>query len=246
VSATTARRIALPRLFESPAATSGLAIILFWIIIAIVAPGVAPYSPTRTYTPMLSPFSHGRFSTYFWLGTDNLGCDILSRLIFGTLIAAEPPLAERVRRMLQARKVDHALERAFYTDPAIYQLDLQAIFQHEWIFAAATCELPESGCFVTLTIGDSPILILRDRTGEIRAFFNTCRHRGFKFCDTARGRMAFACIDGTIARAHQKASGVRPSKAHRPLQTANRKTANRRASRIGLNFAHQRQMKLAP
>jgi ABC-type dipeptide/oligopeptide/nickel transport system permease subunit len=94
VSATTARRIALPRLFESPAATCGVAIILFWVIIAVAAPWIAPYSPTRSYTPMLSPFSHGRLGTYFWLGTDNLGRDILSRLIFGTrTVLTYAPLA---------------------------------------------------------------------------------------------------------------------------------------------------------
>ncbi len=116
--------------------------------------------------------------------------------------------------------MDHALEGAFYTDPAIYQLDLQAIFYREWIFAAATCELPQPGSFVTLTVGSSPIVVLRDRAGEIRAFFNTCRHRGFKLCDAASGRTpTITCpyhrwtyrLDGSLAQAKHMAADFDPA-----------------------------------
>lgn len=127
---------------------------------------------------------------------------------------------DRLRRLLRTRKPDHSLDRAFYTDPEIYAFDLQAVFNREWIFAAAACELPEPGSFVTLTIGTSPILVLRDRGGKVRAFFNTCRHRGFKLCDTARGRMpAVICpyhrwtyrLDGTLAAAKHMPADFDPA-----------------------------------
>lgn len=133
---------------------------------------------------------------------------------------ATPLPADRVRRMLRTRKVDHSLEGAFYTDPDIYALDLQAIFYREWIFVAAACELTEPGSFVTVTIGTSPVLVLRDRSGEIRAFFNTCRHRGFKLCDAPRGRMpAVICpyhrwtyrLDGSLAAAKHMPDSFDPA-----------------------------------
>ncbi len=118
--------------------------------------------------------------------------------------------AARTRARLASRVPGHALPGAFYTDPEIYRLDLAAIFHREWIFVGATCEIEEPGSFLTVTIGTSPILVLRGRDGAIRGFFNTCRHRGFKLCDAPRGRVpAVVCpyhrwtyrLDGTLAAA---------------------------------------------
>ncbi|MDP6706792.1 MAG: ABC transporter permease [Alphaproteobacteria bacterium] len=62
----------------------GAGICVFWALVAIFAPLVAPFSPTATLVPMqppLSPFADGGT---FWLGTDHIGRDILSRIIFGS------------------------------------------------------------------------------------------------------------------------------------------------------------------
>ena len=58
-------------------ASIGAVIILFWIIVAIAAPLLAPYPPTRSFVPMAAP------SAKYLLGTDYLGRDILSRIIHG-------------------------------------------------------------------------------------------------------------------------------------------------------------------
>ena len=126
----------------------------------------------------------------------------------------DTPLSRRrdrsVRDMLMNRAPGYGLPGAFYTDPDIYALDLSAIFEREWIFVCATCEVPKPGSFVTVTIGRSPIIVLRDREGAIRAFFNTCRHRGSRLCDAERGHApALICpyhrwtyrLDGTLAHA---------------------------------------------
>jgi Rieske 2Fe-2S family protein len=96
--------------------------------------------------------------------------------------------------LLQSRKRLHTLPQRFYSDPAFFDIDLDLMFHRQWIFAGATCEIASPGQFFTLTIGRSPIIVLRDRAGEIRAFFNTCRHRGFKICDAERGKsLSLAC-----------------------------------------------------
>jgi len=62
-------------------ATIGLCIILFWIFVAIFAPLVSPYSPTELVGPRLElP------SSEYWLGTDNLGRDVMSRVIWGARV----------------------------------------------------------------------------------------------------------------------------------------------------------------
>lgn len=96
--------------------------------------------------------------------------------------------------LLRARKPGYSLPQPFYGDPAIYEADLETIFYRRWIFAAASCELRDPGDFVTLTVGRSPILLLRDQKGELRGYFNTCRHRGSRVVDAPRGTMrALTC-----------------------------------------------------
>jgi phenylpropionate dioxygenase-like ring-hydroxylating dioxygenase large terminal subunit len=88
----------------------------------------------------------------------------------------------RLLDLLSARRKLFSLPQELYTDPEVYALDLEAVFHKRWVFAGVECEIPNPGDYFTLTIGRSPILVLRDRTGAIRAFFNTCRHRGSKIC----------------------------------------------------------------
>jgi len=68
-------------ILRSRTATIGVGIVLFWVFVAITAPLIAPYSPTALVDDrLLLP------SAEHWLGTDNLGRDVLSRLIWGTRV----------------------------------------------------------------------------------------------------------------------------------------------------------------
>jgi peptide/nickel transport system permease protein len=75
------RRIgrALPLILESRVGTIGLAIVLFWVAVAVLAPVIAPYSPTALVGKVAEPPS-----ARHWLGTDEIGRDILSRIIYGS------------------------------------------------------------------------------------------------------------------------------------------------------------------
>jgi peptide/nickel transport system permease protein len=78
------RGIALIR--ESGVGMVGAAICLFWALVAIFAPWVAPFDPLATLQPMAAPgtlYEAGPGGT-FWLGTDHIGRDILSRIIWGS------------------------------------------------------------------------------------------------------------------------------------------------------------------
>lgn len=76
-------RASLPKLLFSPIGVAGAAICAFWILVAAFAPALAPYGPVEQLTPFLPPRSTGPDGSYFWLGTDHLGRDILSRIIWG-------------------------------------------------------------------------------------------------------------------------------------------------------------------
>src|SRR6516164_6318342 len=74
------RRFALLRLHASPMTLSGLGIVLFWIVVALLAPLLAPYHPNATDALAVA---HPTPSAAHWLGTDHIGRDILSRMLWG-------------------------------------------------------------------------------------------------------------------------------------------------------------------
>src|SRR5215475_4512325 len=72
------RRVAT--LWESTPATVGVAIVLAWVALALIAPVIAPYPPN---TNDLAALAHPTPSRGHWLGTDHVGRDVLSRILWG-------------------------------------------------------------------------------------------------------------------------------------------------------------------
>jgi phenylpropionate dioxygenase-like ring-hydroxylating dioxygenase large terminal subunit len=65
-----------------------------------------------------------------------------------------------------------------YTDPEFLALEKEQLWRRSWLYAGHTDQLPDPGSwFLTRSTG-SPIIVVKDLEGEIRAFYNTCRHRG--------------------------------------------------------------------
>ncbi len=83
----------------------------------------------------------------------------------------------------------------FYTDPTIFALEQANIFEDMWFCAVRASDLAGPGSFRTVQIGTESILISRTRTGDVRAFFNVCRHRGAALCTEPAGQVSrsFQC-----------------------------------------------------
>ena len=65
-----------------------------------------------------------------------------------------------------------------YTDPAFQELEDEHLFKRVWLYAGHESELPTPGSYKLCDIVGAPILLARDDDGEVRAFYNACRHRG--------------------------------------------------------------------
>lgn len=65
-----------------------------------------------------------------------------------------------------------------YTDPAFFELEREALFKRGWVYAGHTDQLPDKGSYFQRHVTGAPIVVVRGEEGEIRAFYNTCRHRG--------------------------------------------------------------------
>jgi Rieske 2Fe-2S family protein len=95
-------------------------------------------------------------------------------------------MLDRLRR----RKPKTPLEQGFYGGEEEHRLDLDLIWYRDWLFVGHDCEVAKSGDYMTVQIGEYPILIVRDRDGSLHAFHNSCRHRGSRICSAEHGNSA--------------------------------------------------------
>jgi glycine betaine catabolism A len=79
------------------------------------------------------------------------------------------------------------LSRDFYTSAADYQVELESLWYRDWLFVGHDCEIQRAGDYLTVQIGEYPVLVVRDGDGDVRAFHNSCRHRGARICPEAHG-----------------------------------------------------------
>jgi len=85
-----------------------------------------------------------------------------------------------------ARGVFH-VHREIFHDPAIFELEMAAIFEGTWIFVALESQVPRPFDFFCATIGRQPIILIRDAAGALHGLFNSCRHKGSRVCHTETG-----------------------------------------------------------
>ncbi|MBW4024101.1 MAG: aromatic ring-hydroxylating dioxygenase subunit alpha [Proteobacteria bacterium] len=94
----------------------------------------------------------------------------------------------RIKAALDARPAGHSLPRSLYNDDEVFTFDEEAIFRRTWILIGFEVEFPATGSYQALRIGSAPIIVIRDRSGVLRGFHNTCRHRGAELCAEGAGR----------------------------------------------------------
>lgn len=89
---------------------------------------------------------------------------------------------------------DYRLHRSAFTDEMLFELEMKHIFEGNWIYLAHESQLPNANDYYTTTIGRQPIVIARNRHGELNAFVNACTHRGAMLCRHKRGnRASYTC-----------------------------------------------------
>jgi anthranilate 1,2-dioxygenase large subunit len=83
-----------------------------------------------------------------------------------------------------------------FADPEIHRLEQERIFRGPvWSYVALEAELPNPGDFKTTFVGDTPVVVSRDKDGSLHAFVNRCAHRGALVCRETKGnRASHVCV----------------------------------------------------
>jgi len=113
------------------------------------------------------------------------------------------------REIRKLVKEDGAVQdRRVYWDTDVYALELERIFARSWLFLTHESLIPNAGDFVTTFMGQDRVIVARGRDTKVRAFINSCSHRGNQVCAADSGNTrSFVCnyhgwsygLDGTLA-----------------------------------------------
>ncbi|QXW47524.1 anthranilate 1,2-dioxygenase large subunit [Pseudomonas amygdali] len=124
----------------------------------------------------------------------------------------------------------YRIAREMFTEPELFDLEMELIFEKNWIYACHESEIANNHDFMTMRAGRQPMIITRDGSGQLNALINACQHRGTTLTRVGKGNQStFTCpfhawcykSDGRLVKV--KAPGEYPEgfdKATRGLRKA--------------------------
>ena len=88
----------------------------------------------------------------------------------------------------------YRIDRAAFTDEELFELEMKHIFEGNWIFLAHESQIPNVNDYLNIYVGRQPVLVTRDKTGQLHAMANTCTHRGATLARHKKGnKSSFTC-----------------------------------------------------
>ena len=94
-----------------------------------------------------------------------------------------------------AGPLERSLPTTWYRSAAIHRIEKERIFCREWLAVCREEELPQAGDHLVLDVMGESLLLVRNRDGRLRAFYNVCRHRGSRLCRAAGEKTAVGRVE---------------------------------------------------
>ncbi|MGH7263840.1 MAG: aromatic ring-hydroxylating oxygenase subunit alpha [Candidatus Rokuibacteriota bacterium] len=79
------------------------------------------------------------------------------------------------------------VHRAVYTDPGLFELEMERLFGRAWLLLGHESQIRRPGDFFTTRMARQDVIVTRHTDGSVRVLANRCAHRGVRVCETARG-----------------------------------------------------------
>ncbi|CAE6748113.1 Rieske 2Fe-2S domain-containing protein [Paraburkholderia nemoris] len=84
--------------------------------------------------------------------------------------------------------------RDIFTNADLFELEMKHIFESNWVYLAHESQVADNNDYYTTWIGRQPIVITRDKNGELHAVINACAHKGAMLCRKKHGNKGtFTC-----------------------------------------------------
>ncbi len=86
-----------------------------------------------------------------------------------------------------------ALPPKVFTSPEFYEFELEAIWGQDWFCIGRVSDIPNSGDYRAITVGDESLVMLRDALGNVRVLSNVCQHRAMLLLEGAGNVKRIRC-----------------------------------------------------
>jgi glycine betaine catabolism A len=86
--------------------------------------------------------------------------------------------------------VAKTLPQKYFVSPEVFEAELERIFSRQWVLAGHQSQIAQPGDFFVPDVAGESLIVTRDKNGEVRGFYNVCRHRGTRLCEEPSGHSA--------------------------------------------------------
>ena len=101
--------------------------------------------------------------------------------------ASAAGISERIATLIARQPASASLLQDFYSDPEIFERDLERIHLRRWLCVGHESRAPKPGDWFRFDIANESVLVVRGRDAQLRALVNVCRHRGSRVCIEPEG-----------------------------------------------------------
>ena len=94
---------------------------------------------------------------------------------------------ETIVRLLDRDRPGFTLPQQLYVGEEAFRFDTEMLLKRVWLYACTVAHVKKPGDWHLFELANNSIIIVRGRDGAVRAFYNSCRHRGARICEAQTG-----------------------------------------------------------
>ena len=113
--------------------------------------------------------------------------------IMDDLALTSGPAAELAENVSQPFERARAMPKSVYSSEDFLQLELENIFRKDWFCVGRADGLANPGDYLAFELAGQPVMVVRDKDGQLRAQANVCRHRMSKIVEGSGNTRTFVC-----------------------------------------------------